>query len=285
MPWGRIIVTLSIALDRPAEIIQPDGTNIQIAYQGNQTTVTDEDNNKKRYAYDAFHDLTAVWEPNASGSLAWETTYAYNPGRELVAATQSGDGSKSVSRAFTYDLDRLIAEQTPEAERKTYTYDPDGNVISVTTGRGTITYSYDALNRVISETGGSIDNSYTYDLATTPGGFSSQNPIGRLVEASNGVNASEQFSYDSMGRIVYQANCIPTDCTQTGNAVLAQYDSIGDLTSFTYPDGRVITQGFDAAQNLTGVQLSSWNGQSQSLSYVTGMTYAPHRTTYRGNLW
>ncbi len=263
-------------LDRPTLITQPDGHTIQISYNGNQAKVTDEDTNLKSYAYDAFHDLTSVMEPNATGTLAWQTTYAYDADGHLLTVVQNGDGSSAPrDRTFTYDdLGRLTQELIPEAGSKAYSYDNNGNVKTVTTGRGTISYNYDALNRVTSETAGAMTNSYTYDLSTN-GGYQSQYPVGRLVEASNNVNASEQFSYDPMGRITYQANCIPASCSQTGNAVHATYDYVGNVISLTYPDGRVITRNFDSALHLSGVQYSSWNGQSQNSAYLSSITYAP----------
>jgi YD repeat-containing protein len=63
---------------------------------------------------------------------------------------------------------------------------------------------------------GSFNYGYTYDVATISGGFSSSNPIGRLVEASNGVNASSQYSYDPMGRVVTEANCISQQLYRDG---------------------------------------------------------------------
>ncbi len=264
------------ALNRPTEITQPDKNTIQVTYAGNQATVTDEDGNEKSYTYDAFHDLTKVMEPNSSGTLAWETDYTYDAGGHLLTVNQKGDGSRSVpERTFSYDdLGRLISEYTPETGTESYTYDSNGNTKTVTTGRGAITYDYDQLNRVISESGGSLDYTYTYDVASNYG-FTSQDPIGRLVEASNMVNASEQFSYDSMGRVIDESHCIPTDCTRTGNAVYAGYDYAGDLTSLTYPDGRVMTMGFDSARHLTSVEYTSWNGAGQSSDYLSSASYDP----------
>lgn len=270
-------------IDRPTVITQPDGNTIHVSYVGNLATVTDENLNPKGYTYDAFHDLTTVQEPNANGTLAWTTTYAYDAGGHLVSITQPGDGSGAPrDRTFTYDdLGRLQTAVTPEtgtnggAGTVSYTYDNNGNVKTVTSGRGTITYNYDARNRVTSKTGGSINYAYVYDIAAPGGGFTSQNPIGRLVEESNNVNAGELLSYDPMGRVAYEANCVPSNCSQTGNAVYAAYDYAGDLASLTYPDGRVVTQGFDAALHLTSIAYSSWNGQGQGMNYLSSTAYAP----------
>jgi len=268
------------ALDRPTQINQPDGNTIQVSYSGNQATVTDENGNKRRYQYDAFHDLTAVWEPNASGTPSWETTYSYDPSGHVLKITQTGDGSSAArTRTFVYDsLGRLTSESTPEAGAKSYAYDANGNMLSSTTGRGTVTNTYDALNRMTAKTGPGINYAYTYDWHSLSSGgtvFTSTNPIGRLVKESNTQNAFEEYSYDAMGRIVSQGNCIPSDCTATSNIISAGYDFAGDLTSLTYPDGRVISQSYDSAQHLTGIQYASWNGQSVNSSYYSATGFAP----------
>jgi RHS repeat-associated protein len=146
-------------------------------------------------------------------------------------------------------------------------------------------YTYDALDRMITKSAsdGSFNYGYTYDVATISGGFSSSNPIGRLVEASNGVNASSQYSYDPMGRVVTEANCIPSNCTETGNSFQAQYYLAGNLESLTYPDGRVISQAWDGAGHLSQVA----NGSLSGYSYLTTLSgYWPNGAPegiYRGN--
>ena len=266
------------ALDRATLVTMPDGNKIHVAYSGNQATVTDESGYQKRYVYDAFHDLTQVFEPNASGTPNWETDYSYDAAGHLLGITQKGDGSSAARvSTFAYDsLGKMTGESTPEAGTKSYIYDPNGNLKSSTNALGMITYQYDVLNRLTSKaaSNGSFSYGYTYDVATN-GGFASSNPIGHLVEESNGVNASSQFSYDPMGRVSYQANCIPSNCTQTGNAVYAAYDLAGDLTSLTYPDGRTVYQSYDSAQHLTAVQYASWNGQSVNASYYSATGFAP----------
>ena len=269
------------ALDRVTLVIQPDGQPIQVAYSGNQATVTDENWNEKIYTYDAFHDLTSVLEPSASTSGAfWTTNYTYDGAGRVTEINQAGDGSSAARvRYFNYDsLGRMINEQTPEAGTKSYTYDLNGNLTSSTNGSNTISYNYDTLNRMTSKTSsdGTINYTYTYDALS---GFtnSGSNTIGRLVEEYNNVNAGSFFMYDPMGRIVYQANCIPSDfgCSPSANIEKATYDLVGDMTSFTYPDGRVVTQTFDSAQHLTGIQYASMNGQVFNTSYYSATAFAP----------
>ena len=265
------------ALDRPTLITLPDNKTIQVSYSGNQATVTDENGHQKRYQYDAFHDLTAIWEPNATGSPSWETGYTYDPAGHVLSITQSGDGSSAArQRTFQYSsLGKLVQESTPEGGAKTYAYDANGNLTSESTPRGTITYSYDALNRMTQKSSSDFTYSYIYDSASPGGGFTSTNPIGRLVEAWNNVNAGSYYSYDAMGRVISQGNCIPTNCSATANPIQATYDLAGDLTSITYPDGRVIAESYDSAKHLTGVEYASWNGQSVGTPYYSATAFAP----------
>ena len=264
------------ALDRPIQITQSDGNKIQVSYAGNQATVTDENGHQKRYVYDAFHDLTQVFEPNAAGTPSWETDYSYDAAGRVLSVTQKGDGSSAARvRTFGYDdLGRLTGESTPEAGTQSYGYDNNGNLKSKTDARNiTTTYTYDELNRMTAKSGGGLNYVYLYDAV---GGVPPlHNTIGRLVDASNDINADEIFSYDSMGRLNWQASWTPTSPNNTNIVTQATYDVGGDLTSLTYPDGRLISESYDSAQHLTGIQYASWNGQSVNASYYSATGFSP----------
>src|SRR5207249_1991926 len=51
-------------LDRPSITTKPHGSTIQYSYTNNQTTVTDEAGNQRRYTYDRYRQMTQVEEPN-----------------------------------------------------------------------------------------------------------------------------------------------------------------------------------------------------------------------------
>ncbi len=265
------------ALDRPTQVVQPDGNKIAVIYSANEATVTDENGHQKRYQYDAFHDLTAVWEPNVSGTPSWETSYSYDGAGHVTSVTQSGDGSSAArTRAFQYDfLGHLESETTPEGGTKSYIYDPNGNLYSSTAGGNTISYQYDALNRMTQKSSTGFNYSYVYDTASPGGGFTSANPIGHLIEESNNANAGSLYSYDAMGRVISEENCLPSNCWTTGTVVGAAYDLAGDLASLTYPDGRVVSESYDSALHLTGVQYASWSGQSVDTPYFSATGFAP----------
>ncbi len=113
-----------------------------------------------------------------------------------------------------------------------------------------------------------INDQYVYDVATV-GNFTAQNPIGRLVKQSNGYNASTQFSYDPMGRLLLQTNFLPDSngADLTVNPISAAYDLAGNLTDLTYPDGRHVHQTFDSAGRL------GQPGQNAVADVGTGQPY------------
>jgi RHS repeat-associated protein len=296
------------ALSRTINQTDPDGTsNKTWSYAGGQVTFTDESGNQWRRTSDALGRLTTVLEPNgASATPSMETDYTYDPLNNILSVLQWGGphgSSGSRGRSFSYDsLSQLIQSYNPESgwicygttggaaangSNCTSGYDANGNLLHKSDSRGiTVKYTYDALNRMLTKTAPGLSYGFAYDVVSvgTGGAFKAANPIGRIVEASNSVNASEQYSYDPMGRVVNQANCIPSDCSQTGNAFTPQYDLAGNLTQLTYPDGRVIKQTADAAGRLQSINYISYNGQAANYPYLSSATYlptgAPHTLTF-----
>src|SRR5207249_4421555 len=52
------------ATDRPLQVQAPDNSVVAYAYSFNQTTVTDEAGNARRYTYNPLGQMTKVEEPN-----------------------------------------------------------------------------------------------------------------------------------------------------------------------------------------------------------------------------
>ena len=93
-------------------------------YAGNEATVTNAENKKRKYAYNEFGQVSQVTEQDSAGNLTVITTYAYNT---LGKLTQIVQGSQT--RTFAYDsLGRLTSETHPEGGTTTSTYDDNSNV-------------------------------------------------------------------------------------------------------------------------------------------------------------
>lgn len=264
---------------------------------GTWVDYSDEVGNHWQQVSDALGRLTAVIEPDpASNALSLETDYQYDASNNLKQIDQwgalNGGGSDHV-RSFVYDsLSRLNSASNPESGAISYGYDANGNLQSKTApgvngapGSGqstTISYSYDALNRVISKTYTNTQNTvytpsscYQYDQATSPGGVSIANPIGRLTTewtqlgpclpqrpANSFLTSRSILSYDQLGRVTSEQQCTPTNC------------SVGTPYSFNY--------GYDLAGNSTlasnGIGSISWQpqfdvaGRLQSITATTTWT-------------
>src|SRR5205814_5519674 len=150
-----------------------------------------------------------------------------------------------------------------------YAYDDDGIALSKTDARNlTVTYSHDALHRLTGRRfpDGSAD---TYLWDSVPW-FSSTNSVGRLVHATNNANAASTFSYDVMGHITYEGNWTPSAPAVGANPVRAAYDLAGNLSTLTYPSGRVVSYTYTNSNQLKQVQLSDWSGSPfQSYTYMS----------------
>jgi RHS repeat-associated protein len=290
-------------LGRIATTTMPDQNIITHSYSGASETVTDEVGNKKQLTYDAFHRLVKVLEPDSNNNLSIETDYTYNVLDKVTEIDQWGAAAGSGSpgdrvRKFAYDsLGRERAENIPEnqsaihgasqtctnysgAWTSCFTYDGNGNTNAVVDNAGnTVTYNYDPLNRITSEvqTVGSGSLNYTFKYDGTDG-YSHTNPIGHLTfTTNNNGRAAEVLSYDPMGRVTGENVCVPSNCVfgTSGINVGASYDLAGNLISLTYPDSRMVSQSFDKANRMTGVQYAKWGGTSIGSPYYTASSFAP----------
>ena len=256
-------------------------------YSGNSVTFTDEAGHSWQRTSDALGRLTNMVEPTGAS-----THYSYNALDDLTTVNQTGvSGETPRARIFVYDsLSRLTSATNPETGTISYNYDANGNVQTKTApaqnsapGSGqtvTTTYGYDALNRMTFKTysDGNWPAHFGYDGFDESGVYrvpDATNPIGRLTRVFNGGDSYQGFGYDAVGRLIEQSDCLPSNCNEQANEVRASYDLAGNVTSLTYPDGRVVTQGMDAAGHLRDVIFDNWNGQHVGYTYASGFTYTP----------
>ena len=294
------------ALGRKTRQTQPDSTVLQWCYEnqadaiakqsncaakvsskiGSWVDVSDEAGHHSQQVNDALGRMTAVIEPDpVTNLLAFETDYQYDGFDNLKQVDQWGGTAGTTAerqRLFTYDSsNHLITAYNPETGKVCYGtwsggsvgigscqsgYDTNGNLLYKTDARGSTTqYQYDAMNRLTSKTAPGTNYTFTYDQGT--------NGIGRLTDASNSVNADEVFSYDSMGRMISEGSWTPSSPNNTGIVTKAKYDLAGNLTDFTYPDGRHITHSINGAGRPSNVVYADWNGTGVNYPYASTISY------------
>lgn len=196
---------------------------------GRRKNTTNAKNGFTQFGYDLQDQLTSVTDP-----------------RQLVTQYQpTGLGH----------LKALISPDTGTTNNTSF--DAAGNLKASTDARGVLAiYDYDELNRpkqVVYSRAGATSRTvnWTYDQTGATFGYG----VGRLTTAGS-PDATTTFRYDALGRV--------TMTVQSGSAgnplvVNYDYDDAGQITSLTYPSGRVAAFG-------------RANGQPQSISITSGST-------------
>lgn len=117
------------------------------AYNGLETTITNQKNIPTRFSYDAFENLASVTE--TSSGVSYVTQYEYTPDGKLAKLTDSIGNI----RGFSYDmLGRVLRMEdlhTPNSGNFgviQFAYDHNGNILTKTTQSGeSIVKAYDPL--------------------------------------------------------------------------------------------------------------------------------------------
>jgi len=264
---GTLQKTLSYqydALNRLYKTVNPDSTYTQYGYdsRNNRTLVQNPKLASTNYTYDALSRVTSVVQPGAI-----TTAYGYNANDNLTSVTDANNNTTT----YNYDdKGRVYQVISPDTGTTTYSYDPAGNLISKTDAKGvTISYTYDALNRLTSINFPSDTNIvYTYDTCS--------NGKGRLCSMTD-ASGTTNYVYTPKGQVSTE--------TVTINSIqyVTQYtyDGDGNVTTMTYPSGRVITYNYtndravsvqnNAANLATNITYKPFGGMS-AITYGNGLT-------------
>ncbi|HEX8844615.1 MAG TPA: RHS repeat-associated core domain-containing protein, partial [Pyrinomonadaceae bacterium] len=270
------------ALGRVKIVTLPDATTIQTDYQGIYTTVTDQAGKQRRQKVDALGRIVRVDEPEASGSLgtvdapAQATYYDYSTQGNLVHV-QQGTGTQLQHRYFKYDsLGRLTYERQVEQAAvftasdsltgnsqwsRKIVYDEgdyQGLPTTMTDARNISTqYNYDSLNRIyqVSYSDGTPTVRSYYDQART--GYVNKGRLTTVTTDSIAASGqmpeipatSQVYDYDLMGRVTRQQQAVGSNSYTLSYG----YNLGGQLTSQTYPSGRVVNYSFNDSAGLSSV--------------------------------
>jgi RHS repeat-associated protein len=195
------------------------------------------------------------------------STYEYDPIGQLVA---SKDPNGNVT-THAYDLlGRRTATETPDGGLVETVYDNAGNAIAEIdpiqrAAAEEITYDYD-FNRLV---GINYPDPETPDVTYTYGDNTHQsiNGAGRVIEIDDGAK-NQKLEYDEMGNVAKETSLIKTHAFASDPAANTYvttftYDGFGRLQDLTYPDGEVISHGYDSGGHLARV-----TGANRGFDYV-----------------
>jgi RHS repeat-associated protein len=266
-------------MGRPLNTTAQDGSVSSVAYTEDTQTLTDAAGKKRTLQFDGLGRLTGVTEDPLG--LNYGTAYQYDLLGNLTLVQQGG----THTRTFGYDwLSRMTSESTPEAGTLSYAYlngsgglcsgDPANLCKKMDARNKSITFSYDALGRLTQKTYSDSTPSVTFVYDDPSGtGRTLTNTKGRVVKQSSNGN-DEYFSYDSVGRVLRDEQCVTVTATTCG-IISAAYRVDGSLSTLQYPSTRAVSFGYNIAGQLTSVAMTSFNGTASAFSYQTAASYAP----------
>ncbi|HYA42800.1 MAG TPA: cysteine peptidase family C39 domain-containing protein, partial [Syntrophobacteraceae bacterium] len=251
--------------DAISSINYPGGGQVKFGYDanGNQTSITDADNNTTNLTYNNMGMVTSVMDPRG---FVTQFTYAAN-GVDLLETT---NGLGSVTRTYDSTHD-VISVQERTGNQWKFTYDGYGHPQTATDPIGTATtFSYDPkhqLNKVT--TGGLVTGTLSYD---TMGRVSGRTDAAgsTTTYAYNNINNVTKISYSDGKYVAFTyADCCPNLIEQAtdraGRVTQYEHDAMKRLTKVIYPTGDSISYSYDQNGNLAGIV--DTNGNSTSFSY------------------
>ncbi len=218
-------------------------------------TITDQEGNPQRTFSDVRDYVHAVDERLTPADRI-RTRYAHDGLGQLVEVTDNG-GNKTT---HGYDLGgRRISTRTPDGGLLEKRWDPASNLVAevdenMRANNTLATYSYDAERLVaIDYPEGTPDVAYTWGAKGAPG-----NGAGRVVAVKDGAR-DQELAYDAQGSVATEVTTMlvhnlndSTGQRHTYRTAFT-YDSFGRLGSVTYPDGEVLTNGYDSGGRLKSV--------------------------------
>ncbi len=234
--------------------------------------------NEVRYLFDynANNNLSCVIDPAGRRT---SYLYPFNAPNTLASYAQSGvqDCSDTNSSAFVIG----------------YSYDSDGNLQSVTLpDSDDINITYDALNRRVRYVD-STDNSWAYTYDNNGNISQISDPLGSVIDYTHDIynrvtqirypsGSVVDFRYDTAGNL--RTVSLPSNANGTvqnilyrldevgqvtsiqvgANFIGFEYDSLGNVTRRTSPDGTITDYVYDAAGRLIRTSYSDETGNTYS---------------------
>ena len=188
------------------------------------------DNITVKYGYDAVGQVTSVLHPNGR-----TTTYAYDL------------------------MGHKLKVNHPDAGEVSYTYDAAGNLLTKLTAElkksisdkapVTYTYDYERLSEVLYPK--NLFNRVTYTYGK-PG--EKYNRAGRLVLVED-ASGGEAYYYGNQEEVVKTVRSVMVSTADVRTYVYgATYDSWNRVRTMTYPDGEVVTYGYNAAGQVESIR-------------------------------
>lgn len=229
--------TTSFEYDSLGQVVRstdPLGNTIQYEHDllGRMTRQVDANGNPTQYRYDTLGRLKEVVD-----ALNGHTAYTYDRAGNLASIT---DANSNVTH-FEYNLlNQLKRETNPLNKTWEYSYDPDGRLTRRVDAMFRATYyAYDSNAHLLEISYGTLQLpqmlpvTFAYDL----GGNQTQ-----MCDALGCTNNT----YDALDRLWTTTDWLNRTITRT-------YDTAGNLTGLTYPNGSEVTYSYSPNDWLAAI--------------------------------
>ncbi|MFC5476008.1 RHS repeat-associated core domain-containing protein [Paraherbaspirillum soli] len=257
-----------------AQTAQNTTTSYEYDAMGNRTKITDPLGHVTTQSYDNLGRLIQQTQPApAVGGSSPTIGYSYDGLDQLSTVT---DPRNLVTSYSTDGLGNQTALTSPDTGSTSKTYDVSGNLKTRTDARGkTTTYSYDALNRLTRiDYASGVATQFEYD----GGASGAPNAIGHLTRMIDG-SGQTTYAYDGFGRLLSKVQTVNGTVSTTSYTYGSNGNTVGKLTSMTYPSGNRINYSYDAAGRITSLSLNPANASGggtnagSSIPLLTGIGY------------
>lgn len=275
----NILTTNTLQIENENSSLTSFYKNAEGKFQGKSDTLAtlefDPTTNTFKYARHVKSRETFIFD--ASGKLlevlndvGQKVSLSYDTNAKITTASDAIGNTLT----FTYNADGNLANVTAQnGQSAVYTYNSQKQLINVTNYKGVdLSYTYDSLNRISTfknQLGGTFTNTYDNSDRVTE----QVDPLGRNFTFSyvgdfkngvttiiypNGKNIVETYE---RGRIVKKVENSSSDAALTWHY---SYDSTGNISSTTNPDGTSTSSIFDSRGNL----IESIDGNNNSTFFT-----------------
>ena len=235
-------------------------TDYQFSPDGTLAREMDGKNAVKSYSYDELKRLLVTTQDD--GGLDAVTRYSYDASDNITSVIDPVNGNTG----YQYDdLGNLVGRSSPDTGTVVFSYDEDGNQIRKRDAEGYIqVYSYDELNRLTGvDAPGTVDDiTFVYDNC--------QQGSGRLCSVLTSETTVD-YSYDSFGNVAAHQQ------------LAYGYDTAKRVRAVTYPSGAVIAYSYDAAGQVSRVDLESDGSIKTLASNISYQPFGPVENYTYGN--